>query len=152
MPPLPKPFKMKKKQAAKVEVKRKKDLLDNTQEEVLTQIQGQDPGSPQEWRFAMALDILKIRYWYQVDVLQPSGIRGGQRLDFLIETVPLPTPVYMQSYWHLGDYAAESKYKIAALMAQYRGVYAQPVEVDGKQINTVQDALDYIQLHPELIP
>jgi len=146
MTKIPKPFHWKKRRVAKVEVKRpKNDYLDPSVEEVITQIQGQDPGSPQEWRYAMGLDIVGIKYYYQYEVLQPAGIRGGQRLDFLLKTAPLPTPVYMQSYWHEGSREAESKFKIAALMAEYRGIFAQPIEVNGDMINCVQDAVDDIQ-------
>jgi len=151
MTKMPKPFHMKRNRTAKVEVHRPaKDYLDKAVPEVLTQIQGRDPGSPQEWRYAKGLDYLKIRYYYQYEVLQPSGIRGSQILDFLLKTAPLPTPVYIQSYWHTGEREQESKFKIAALMAEYRGTFAEPIEVDGKQLNCVQDAIDMIQSEPKL--
>jgi hypothetical protein len=144
---MPKVPKMIRRRSKKVEVHvPSKTYLDRAEPEVITQIQGQDPGSPQEWRYAMALDYLKIRYYYQYEVLQRTGIRGGQRLDFLLKTAPLPTPVYIQSYWHEGSREAESKFKIAAIMAEYRGVFAEPIEVDGSQINCVQDAVEDIML------
>ena len=147
----PKPFHMKKHRPAKVEVHRPaKDYLDVNVPEVITQIQGIDPGSPQEWRYAKGLDYCKIRYYYQYNVLQPSGIRGGQRLDFLLKTAPLPTPVYIQSYWHTGDKKQESDFKVAALMAVYRGTFADPILVDGSQLNCVQDAIDMIRSEPKL--
>ena len=151
MTKMPVVFQMKRHRTAKVEVHRPaKDYLDPAVVEVITPIQGIDPGSPQEWRYAKGLDYLKIRYYYQYEVLQPAGIRGGQRLDFLLKTAPLPTPVYIQSYWHTGDKKQESDFKIAALMAVYRGTFAEPILVDGSQLNCVQDAIDMIQSEPKL--
>lgn len=151
MTKMPKVFHWKRTRSKKVEVHRPaKDYQDPTVEEVITPIQGIDPGSPQEWRYAKGLDFLGIRYYFQYEVLQPAGVRGSQRLDFLLKTAPLPTPVYIQSYWHTGDKESESKFKIAALMAVYRGTFADPIEVDGKQLNCVQDAIDMIRSEPKL--
>ncbi len=94
-------------------------------------IQGQPVGSSLEWTIAMALDKLKTGYKYQVPVLGGRDVRGGTVVDFVVYTVPLPTPVYAQGgYWH-GD--AHKREKDQWMMRRIRAALnyevAEPVEI-----------------------
>lgn len=139
-------FVLRKRRAAKVDVKRSTDekRIDEEKEQI-TLIQGQVPGSIEEWRFAQALDFLKVKYYYQYSVMGGAqGLRGGQIIDFLVKTAPLPTPVYIQGeYWHYsGTKRQESAYKIAALMAEYRGTFAEPIEIPASLLTSIDDAVE----------
>ena len=57
--------------------------------------------SSYEVRVARALDKLKIRYDFQYELFGGRGRLGGSILDFLVKTVPLSTPLEVNSnYWH----------------------------------------------------
>lgn len=69
--------------------------------ELIGFIQGIMPGSIQEYRVAKALDRLGIRYQYQVEIGGGRTVRGGQIVDFVAYTYPLPTPIQIfGEYWH----------------------------------------------------
>lgn len=64
-------------------------------------IQGKPVGSKIEWNVSVALEILGFRYLYQYSVMGGRTLRGGQVIDFLVLTVPMSTPLYVQGdYWH----------------------------------------------------
>ncbi len=64
-------------------------------------ILGKPAGSSIEWNVAMALDKLKVTYSYQYRVFGGRTLKGGTVIDFMVHTVPLDTPLYVQGdYWH----------------------------------------------------
>lgn len=66
-----------------------------------TEINGYPVGSSYEANVADALDALGWRYYYQYSVHGGRQRRGGIVLDFLVQTRPAPTPVYVNGrYWH----------------------------------------------------
>lgn len=142
-------FQMPKRQVARVEVRRPASYYyDHPDKEVMTLVQGKMPGSIEEWRFAMGLQIVGMKFYFQYSVGGGGyGLAGGQILDFLLKTAPLRTPVYIQgAYWHYqGDRAYTSQYKIAQLMHDYRGQYAKPIEVDTRKLTSVPAAVEVIR-------
>ena len=68
---------------------------------VLPPINGIQPDSRQEWRYAMGLQLAGWGFRFQVPI-GFQGTAGSQRLDFLVYTQPRPTPVQISSpgYYH----------------------------------------------------
>ena len=63
-------------------------------------VQNQDASS-YELRVARALDKLKLRYIFQYRILPERRGVGYSILDFLVLTVPLPTPLEVNGeFWH----------------------------------------------------
>lgn len=140
-------FQFKTKRNAKIKVERKKDesTLKEPEEEIGL-IHGQIPGSSLEWRVALALDTLKLNYSYQVPLAGGRLFRGGQVLDFLVYTVPLPTPLFVQGdYWHGGTRSAESKYKVDEVKRIMGSYCADPVEIWEHEALTKEQALDTVR-------
>jgi len=96
-------------------------------EEAIQPVQGITPGSKEEYWVALALYRLGINFYYQYDISGGRSFRGGQVVDFLALTVPLPTPIFVQGkYWHGGTKSAESEFKVAQAERYFAGE-AQPV-------------------------
>ncbi len=56
-----------------------------------------------EYNFAMALERYELEYQFQVSFMGGRRLLGGIVIDFIVFTVPLPTPVYIdEQYWHKG--------------------------------------------------
>ena len=80
-------------------------------EEAIGLIQGMVPASVEEFRVANSLTKLGWDYIYQASVMGGRNLRGGQVIDFLVETVPVQTALYVQGeYWHRS--ATEQKDKL----------------------------------------
>jgi hypothetical protein len=104
-------------------------------------VQGRIPRSKEEWRVANALWKLQIPFRYQVDFNGGANVRGGQVIDFLVSTVPMPTPLYVQgSYYHPQATRGEEEYKQRKLRQYTRGYYAMPKEAWDYQLQTMDMA------------
>jgi len=103
-------------------------------------IRGILAGSKEEVNVAVALDQLKLDYHYQ-RVVGLRGVRGTQIIDFLVFTVPKPTPLFVHGeYWHTGKKAVEDKLKIAELTVMMHNAWAEPVIIWEEDCQTVDDA------------
>ena len=90
-------------------------------DEVVGLIQGQEPGSVQEWRVAQALLRFKIRFEYQFEIFD-SSVRGGIVLDFLVKTRPLSTPLEVYGkYWHKGERSSKERLRDVIIEDYFRG-------------------------------
>ena len=108
-------------------------------------IHGQEPDSQNEANVAQALERLGFNYVYQYKV-GPMGVRGSQVIDFLVYTIPLPTPLFVHGrYWHSGEIGAEDEMKMMRLKAQMRGKWADPVIIWGEDSETVEDAIETLR-------
>ena len=78
---------------------------------VLPRTQVYEPGGPYyvqgisatsyEYNFAKALDFIGMTYYFQVQFNTGRRSSGGFVLDFLLNTTPLQTPVFIdEEYWH----------------------------------------------------
>lgn len=116
------------------------DKPDRASEEVITPVQGQMPDSIQEWRVAKALDYYKLEYIFQYEVFG-GRFTGGQLIDFLVFTKPLPTPIYVQGdYWHRGEKAQQDQLKQAKIKGLFNGQINEAVEIWEHEIPTLADA------------
>lgn len=90
---------------------------------------------------AQALDKLNLDYAYQY-YFGGVGIRGTQIIDFLVYTVPKPTPLFVHGeYWHTGRYAAEENLKMASLQSQMRGSWFDAIIIWEHECETVEQAM-----------
>src|SRR4030043_1414668 len=107
-------------------------------EEAIGLIQGMVPDSVEEWRVANSLTKFGWEYIYQASVMGGRSLRGGQVIDFLVETVPKQTALYVQGeYWHGSK--QESKDKL--LQAYAFGPLQLLVEVvTGDQLETQEES------------
>jgi len=115
--------------------------------EVMTPIQGRMPGSKEEWRTAKALDMahLSYRYQYQVD---GGRLPGGQIIDFLVYTAPVPTPLYVQGeYWHGGKRSLEDAIKQAKVTKILGGKVKRPVLFWAADLPSVDAAFMMVKRH-----
>jgi hypothetical protein len=104
-------------------------------------IQGQKPGSIYEWRLAQALLKAGFAFDYQVAIYGGRQMRGGQVVDFLVHTVPLPTPVFADGeHWHEGSYTSEDRYKRAYLNASMGTAWNPWVSFFGPELHSVEAA------------
>lgn len=103
-------------------------------------IQGRSPGSTNEYNVAQALVQLGLDFEYQY-MVGLKGVRGSQVIDFLVYTVPKPTPLFVHGrYWHTGKMAQEDALKMAELSSQTRGQWAEPVIIWEEDCENVEDA------------
>jgi hypothetical protein len=108
-------------------------------------IQGQSVGSILELNVAIALDKLGFDYEYQY-VFGLLGVRGSQVIDFLVYTLPKPTPLFIHGrYWHTGKLAAEDELKMAELTSRTRNHWAEPVIIWEEDCETEEDALTAVR-------
>lgn len=67
-------------------------------------IQGLQPDSVEEWRTAVALYTYRWDYRYQVPMGGGNRRKGGTVIDFLVETRPNMTALFVDGqYWHRGQ-------------------------------------------------
>lgn len=87
-------------------------------EELVGTIAGRQPDSVLEWRFYKSLLRLgwEGRFGYQVEILFGRRVRGGQVIDFLVDTVPFPTACYINDrYWHPNSDPERFKRELASI-------------------------------------
>lgn len=108
-------------------------------------IQGIAAGSTNEVNVAYALSKLELQFDYQY-VYGIYGVRGSQIIDFLVYTVPKPTPLFVHGrYWHTGKRATEDKLKMAELESQTHRFWDTPVIIWEEDCETVDDAIEAVR-------
>lgn len=91
--------------------------------------------SSYEYFFALALEKYGLGYMFQVDYFGGRRLRGGIVLDFLVFTVPFPTPVYINGeYWH-GTERRDIDF-IQQLMIRSMGGFNEGKEYWGQDVGT----------------
>lgn len=94
-------------------------------------VHGIMPDSKEEYWVAIALDKLKIEFDYQYEVSGGRNLKGGQIVDFMAWTAPLPTPIYIQGkYWHSGLQKMQDILNVEALKSLYHGQIRDPLLID----------------------
>lgn len=100
-------------------------------------IQGQTPGSVEEWRVAVALWKYNLPFDYQWALYGGRLRKGGQIIDFIVYA-PFKIPLYVNGeYWHQGQMGADDKLKLADAE---RFFGRPPVILWGKDLQTQEDA------------
>lgn len=100
-----------------------------------------------EYNEAKALEIIGLDFQFQLSLAGGRTLAFGIVLDFLVETVPLPTPLWVHiEYWHYGPQRERDMLQMS-LIEEYLGFeVAPPVELWGDQTDTVEKALLYTRL------
>ncbi len=98
-----------------------------------------------EKNVAVALDKLGYEYAYQ-KYLGAGGIRGTSIIDFLVYTVPKPTPLFVHgAYWHGGQFAFTSRLQEQFINAKMRGTWAMAVIIWEYECETEEMAFQALQ-------
>lgn len=106
---------------------------------VIRPVQGQMPDSKEEFYFALALERLELKFIFQFEIFDGRERRGGQVVDFLVYTAPLPTPVYINGeYWHRDR--DKDEYKIARAKMYFKGNAQDPVVIWAKDLQDIDMA------------
>lgn len=118
--------------------------LPGTEEEIGI-IQGHVAASPEEWRVAMALGILKRDFIYQYTIGIP-GIVGSYKIDFVVEDVPKWFPLEVQSVrWHTGRFAIGEDIRAAKVEryfdTQIRYVFEDELQSQGEAVAAIKEVL-----------
>jgi len=104
-------------------------------------IHGIPTGSKYETYFAKALDKYHWPFEYQVPLFGGRNVMGGTVVDFIVDTTPLPTPVYVQAeYWHAGERQEQEKVLDSLIAARLRQKYNMPIRLWSKDVGTQEDA------------
>lgn len=104
-------------------------------------IQGIQSTSKYENNFAAALVKYGWQFEYQVSLFGGRDVQGGTVVDFIVYTVPLPTPVYVGAeYWHSGERAEREKVLFALIAARLRRYYQMPLQFGSEDVGTKEDA------------
>jgi hypothetical protein len=104
-------------------------------------IQGKRASSNEYW-VGLALDELVLGYIFQLSIMGGRSVAFGMVLDFMVETVPIPTPLWVQGdYWHQGAQRQTDLRQQAVVEAYGAGQINQPVEIWGNESDTYEKAL-----------
>ncbi len=99
-----------------------------------------------EWNVAMALDELQLEYKFQVQFWGGTELMGGMILDFLVFTVPRPTPLWvMGAYWHAGEAREQDELKRMFLNNEMGGSYNLGVFIYEQECSTIQTAINTLR-------
>ena len=95
-----------------------------------------------EYNFAWALERARLEYIFQVDFLGGRSLAGGMVVDFLVKTVPLSTPCWINGdYWHSGAAWERDKLKQAMLYSLTSSECNRPITFWGQDTETKEAAL-----------
>jgi hypothetical protein len=87
-------------------------------------LQGSVVASKQELYLARSLDKLGWTYTYQAPFFGGWLQSGGFVIDFIVDTVPIPTATWVQgSYWHSGPQAERDNFNQYMLNARLHNAY-----------------------------
>jgi hypothetical protein len=98
-----------------------------------------------EYNVALALDKLELEYTFQMSV-GTRGQTGTTILDFLVKTVPQPTPVWVHGeHWHMGERRGRDLRNMATVDDYLGGSSGEPVELWGDETETEALALNAVR-------
>ena len=97
-----------------------------------------------EYNVAVALERLGLDFIFQYDILGGRRLRGGAVIDFLVLTIPLPTPVFVNGdYWHRD--ATQEFYQRALVDQALRGQARPVIVLWGYESDTIEAATSAIR-------
>lgn len=98
-------------------------------------------GSKPEWYVALAIDRLGWDFEAQVSYFGGRRVSGGMVLDFLVYTLPDPTPIFVQGeHWHSGSRQEVDALQLANLRRTFGGQVRNPILLEEKEISTPEQA------------
>lgn len=107
-------------------------------------IDGKMPDSVEEYRFAVGLYKRDLKFDFQFPVSGGRSVRGGTIIDFLVQTAPLPTPVFIDGeYWHARSQQQQDEFLRAQIVSIFKGAVRDPVSIAAGLLKT-QEATDTI--------
>lgn len=97
--------------------------------------------SRNEYNVAQALDNFGLDFQFQLSIAGGRSLAFGIVLDFLVQTAPLPTPVWVHGeYWHTGERRQRDLEQMDAVKQYMAGSILEPVEIWGMESETVEAA------------
>jgi hypothetical protein len=94
--------------------------------------------SSNEYNVAQALENLGYDFQFQLSIAGGRSLAFGIVLDFLVETAPLPTPLWVHGeYWHQGDRRKRDLEQMEVVKQYMEGGILEPVEIWGMESETV---------------
>ena len=94
-----------------------------------------------EWNVAEALKQLNIPFQFQVPIKGGRRIKFGLVLDFLLMTVPYPTPVWVHGdYWHQGARRQVDVKQMQDVEEVFGNEVLPGLEIWGHESSSVQEA------------
>lgn len=92
-----------------------------------------------EYNVAQALEAFDLEFTFQLSIAGGRSLAFGIVLDFLVETAPLPTPVWVHGeYWHTGDRRKRDLEQQEVVKQYMEGGILEPVEIWGMESETVE--------------
>lgn len=78
---------------------------------------------------------------FQVGFGGGRNFKGGYIVDFIVNTQPLPTPIWVHGeYWHSGEIASQDFIKQMRLLEEGNGAFNEPIVLWGNQVTDVDMA------------
>ena len=97
--------------------------------------------SSNEYFVAKALETLGFEFAFQLSVAGGRSLSFGIVLDFLVETVPLPTPLWVHGdYWHTGERRQKDLRQQDIVKQFLMDSILEPIEIWGHESNTPEMA------------
>lgn len=95
-----------------------------------------------EYNVAEALKLLNKEFYFQMSIEGGKQRAFGLVLDFLVITVPFPTPVWVHGeHWHTGARRQKDIYQQTLVSDYMQGQINPPLEIWGSESTTVEQAL-----------
>jgi hypothetical protein len=103
-------------------------------------------GSKNEYFVAQALRTVGLKFQFQLSIAGGRSLAFGIVLDFLVETAPLPTPLWVHGeHWHMGERRAKDLRQQDIVKEYMRGSILEPVEIWGSESDTQERALSAVR-------
>jgi hypothetical protein len=104
------------------------------------QIQGKE-ATDIEARVAISLTKYRWDYEFQKPYMGGREVLGGQVIDFIVHTLPLPTPVWVQGeYWHEKAVTDRDKLNREFMYTEMHGTFSPPVVLWGIDLETQEES------------
>lgn len=94
-----------------------------------------------EYNVGLALDEFNITYVFQMSIDGGRQQAFGIVLDFLLDTVPFPTPLWVHGeHWHIGARRQKDIYQQNLVNDYMRGAVGAPIEIWGGESGSLEMA------------
>ena len=102
--------------------------------------------SKNEYFVALALETIGLEFQFQLSVAGGRQLAFGIVLDFLVDTAPLPTPLWVHGeYWHMGAKRKKDLRQQDIVKEYMAGGILEPVEIWGLESDTASRALSAVR-------
>ena len=111
-------------------------------EEPLGLIEGQVPGSTEEWWVALALWHYDVQFMYQFQIFGGVSRRGGLIVDFVVWN-PMTTPFLVHgNYWHRNEMDGGDKTSLVAIEQYFK---REAIILWGYDAETKEDVDEFVR-------